>query len=92
MSVTPPTGNATSARGFAIVIAAASLFGMLGVLSRAAYDLGMEPPAFVAWRAGIGPSNRLSARSGPHSPRTPVVPPIITWRLSIGVSCTSVPG
>ena len=54
MSVTPPTGNATSARGFAIVIAAASLFGMLGVLSRAAYDLGMEPPALVAWRAGIG--------------------------------------
>ena len=54
MPVTPAQGNATPARGFAIVIAAASLFGTLGVLSRAAYELGMEPPAFVAWRAGVG--------------------------------------
>ena len=38
--------------GFAIVIAAASLFGMLGPLSRFAYDAGMEPPAVrrLAWR------------------------------------------
>jgi drug/metabolite transporter (DMT)-like permease len=41
-------------RGFAIVVGAAALFGMLGVLSRFAYDAGMEPPAFVAWRAVIG--------------------------------------
>ena len=40
--------------GFAIVIVAASLFGMLGPLSRFAYDAGMEPLPFVAWRAGIG--------------------------------------
>jgi drug/metabolite transporter (DMT)-like permease len=40
--------------GFAIVILAASLFGMLGPLSRFAYDAGMEPLAFVAWRGGIG--------------------------------------
>jgi drug/metabolite transporter, DME family len=40
--------------GFAIVIVAASLFGMLGPLSRFAYDAGMEPLAFVAWRGGIG--------------------------------------
>jgi drug/metabolite transporter, DME family len=40
--------------GFAIVIVAASLFGMLGPLSRFAYDDGMSPLAFVAWRGGIG--------------------------------------
>jgi DME family drug/metabolite transporter len=40
--------------GFAIVLAAASLFGTLGPLSRFAYDAGMEPVGFVAWRAGIG--------------------------------------
>jgi drug/metabolite transporter, DME family len=41
-------------RGFAIVLGSASLFGMLGPLSRFAYEAGMEPPAFVAWRAIIG--------------------------------------
>jgi len=41
-------------RGFAIVLASAALFGTLGPLSRFAYDAGMEPPAFVAWRAMIG--------------------------------------
>ncbi|MEP6639010.1 MAG: DMT family transporter [Chloroflexota bacterium] len=40
--------------GFAIVIVAASLFGMLGPLSRFAYDAGMEPLPFVAWRGFIG--------------------------------------
>ena len=40
--------------GFAIVLGAASLFGMLGPLSRFAYDAGMEPLSFVAWRALIG--------------------------------------
>jgi DME family drug/metabolite transporter len=40
--------------GFGIVIGAAALFGMLGPLSRFAYEAGMEPTAFVAWRALIG--------------------------------------
>jgi len=40
--------------GFGIVLGAAALFGMLGPLSRFAYDAGMEPTAFVAWRALIG--------------------------------------
>jgi len=40
--------------GFAIVLVAASLFGTLGPLSRFAYDAGMEPLPFVAWRGGIG--------------------------------------
>jgi drug/metabolite transporter (DMT)-like permease len=39
--------------GVAAVLAAASLFGLLGPLSRLAYDLGMQPVAFVAWRAAI---------------------------------------
>jgi len=39
--------------GLAVVLTAASLFGMLGPLSRFAYDAGMEPLAFVAWRAAI---------------------------------------
>ncbi len=40
--------------GSLVVIGAASLFGMLGPLSRFAYDAGMEPLSFVAWRAVIG--------------------------------------
>ena len=40
--------------GFGIVIGAAALFGTLGPLSRFAYEAGMEPTAFVAWRAFIG--------------------------------------
>jgi drug/metabolite transporter (DMT)-like permease len=39
--------------GFFIVIGSAALFGMLGPLSRFAYDLGMQPAAFVAWRAAV---------------------------------------
>jgi drug/metabolite transporter (DMT)-like permease len=48
------TSPSLTLRGFAIVIGAATLFGTLGVLSRFAYEAGMEPPAFVAWRAIIG--------------------------------------
>lgn len=40
--------------GFAIVIVAASLFGTLGPLSRFAYEAGMSPLGFVAWRGAIG--------------------------------------
>jgi DME family drug/metabolite transporter len=40
--------------GFGIVLGAAALFGTLGPLSRFAYEAGMEPAAFVAWRALIG--------------------------------------
>jgi drug/metabolite transporter, DME family len=40
-------------RGLAIVVVAASMFGMLGPLSRFAYDAGMVPLAFVSWRAAI---------------------------------------
>ena len=47
-------GQLSPFAGFAIVIAAASLFGTLGPLSRFAYEAGMEPLAFVGWRALIG--------------------------------------
>jgi drug/metabolite transporter, DME family len=47
-------GEAVPLTGLLIVVGAAALFGMLGVLSRSAYDAGMEPTAFVAWRAMVG--------------------------------------
>jgi drug/metabolite transporter (DMT)-like permease len=40
--------------GFGVVLGSAALFGMLGPLARFAYDAGMDPGAFVAWRALIG--------------------------------------
>ena len=53
-STAAASDQALPLRGFAIVIGSAALFGMLGPLSRFAYETGMEPPAFVAWRAMIG--------------------------------------
>lgn len=47
-------GETATLTGFLIVIGSASLFGMLGPLSRFVYDAGMEPTSFVAWRAMIG--------------------------------------
>lgn len=40
--------------GALIVLIGAALFGSLGVASRYAYDAGVQPFAFVAWRAGVG--------------------------------------
>jgi drug/metabolite transporter, DME family len=40
--------------GSLIVVAAAGLFATLGVLSRTAYAAGVEPFAFVTWRATVG--------------------------------------
>ena len=40
--------------GTAAVAVAACLFGTLGPTSRAAYDAGLTPLAFVLWRAAIG--------------------------------------
>jgi DME family drug/metabolite transporter len=40
--------------GAAVVLLAAGLFGSLGVGSRFAYDAGLSPFAFVAWRATVG--------------------------------------
>jgi drug/metabolite transporter, DME family len=49
-----PSRAVSPATGMAIVVGSAALFGMLGPLSRFAYDAGMEPPAFVTWRALFG--------------------------------------
>lgn len=64
---TPPAASVTTAQhgqataqsampflGFATVLGSAALFGMLGPISRFAYEAGMEPAAFVAWRGLIG--------------------------------------
>lgn len=48
------TPGRTALIGSLTVAVAASLFGMLGVLSRTAYEFGLAPFALVAWRAGIG--------------------------------------
>ncbi len=49
-----PSSTRSPIVGVAVVLTAASLFGTLGPLSRFAYEAGMEPLAFVAWRGGIG--------------------------------------
>jgi drug/metabolite transporter, DME family len=49
-----PVGGISPATGMAIVLGSAALFGTLGPLARFAYDAGMEPPAFVTWRALVG--------------------------------------
>jgi drug/metabolite transporter (DMT)-like permease len=40
--------------GSLTVVAAATGFGLLGPLARFAYDTGLDPIAFVAWRAAFG--------------------------------------
>jgi drug/metabolite transporter, DME family len=40
--------------GSLTVIAAASGFGLLGPIARFAYDAGLDPISFVAWRAAFG--------------------------------------
>ena len=57
--------------GFAVVLGAATLFGMLGPLARFAYEAGMDPGAFVAWRALIGLLGLLA---------------YVAWRLRRGVA------
>jgi drug/metabolite transporter (DMT)-like permease len=65
--------------GAVLVLTAATLFGFLGVGSRFAYDAGVQPFAFVAWRAGVGAlglmvvilllrGRRAPAPSAPASP------------------------
>ena len=55
-SVAPVVASTAHTRliGFGIVLGAAALFGTLGPLARLAYEAGMEPAGFVAWRALIG--------------------------------------
>jgi drug/metabolite transporter (DMT)-like permease len=55
--------------GSLTVVAAASGFGLLGPLARFAYDTGLEPLPFVAWRAAFG---------------TLIVAVFAAWRISRG--------
>ena len=55
--------------GSLIVVVAAAGFGMLGVLARTAYSIGLDPVAFVAWRAAFA---------------TLVVVAFASWRISRG--------
>jgi drug/metabolite transporter (DMT)-like permease len=52
-----------------LVLGAAALFGTLGVLSRAAYDAGLAPFAWTAWRAtvaAVGLWAVIAWRAGPR--------------------------
>ena len=53
-----------------LVVAAASLFGTLGPLSRTAYDAGLAPFAWVAWRAGFGAAGLWLVIAGRRGPRS----------------------
>ncbi|HEX2626907.1 MAG TPA: hypothetical protein VHL56_08380, partial [Candidatus Limnocylindrales bacterium] len=55
----PPAASAPADRGgislvgTLTVVSAACLFALLGPISRFAYELGVSPYAFVAWRSGV---------------------------------------
>ena len=55
--------------GALIVLVAAALFGALGVASRFAYDAGVQPFAFVAWRAAVGALGIGLVVAALHGPR-----------------------
>ena len=63
--------------GFVTVIGSAALFGTLGPLSRFAYDLGVDPAAWVAWRGAVGLLTLLV---------------VIAWRARSGASPVIRPG
>jgi drug/metabolite transporter (DMT)-like permease len=63
--------------GFVTVIGSAALFGTLGPLSRFAYDLGVDPAAWVAWRGAVGLLTLLM---------------VIAWRARSGASPLIRPG
>lgn len=71
----------TPALGILIVLGSAALFGALGPLSRFAYDAGMDPAAFVAWRALIGLAGLVAFIAWRH--RSAGVPVVRPWQLSM---------
>lgn len=81
MSV-PPTRSLSApspALGILIVLGSAALFGSLGPLSRFAYEAGMEPAAFVVWRAIFGLAGLLAFIAWRH--RSAGVAVVRLWRL-----------
>lgn len=74
-----PLSAPTPAMGILIVLGSAALFGALGPLSRFAYEAGMDPAAFVAWRAAIGLLGLLAFIGWRH--RAAGVAIVRPWRL-----------
>lgn len=85
-----PGSSRSPIAGVVIVVTAASLFGMLGPLSRFAYEAGMVPLGFVAWRGAIGLAATLAfvrwrvARGGERLVRARELDR--SARLSLGVA------
>jgi drug/metabolite transporter, DME family len=55
-----------------LVLVGASLFGTLGPLSKTAYDAGLAPFAWVAWRAGFGALGLWLVIAGRRGPRSSI--------------------
>jgi drug/metabolite transporter (DMT)-like permease len=88
----PPRAEARAPLiGILTVLASAALFGTLGPLARFAYDLGVGPAAWVAWRALIGFAAlaafiawRARPRAkGPSIIRFDRLPPRARWSLGV---------
>jgi drug/metabolite transporter (DMT)-like permease len=77
-------GEAPLAGALAVALGA-SLFAWLGPLSRWAYEGGMEPLPFVAWRAGIGALFLLGVVVATVGRGASFVPP---WRLEAREAAT----
>jgi drug/metabolite transporter (DMT)-like permease len=80
--------------GTLIVLAAASLFASLGVLSRTAYEAGIHPFAWVTWRAGIGTLGLAAvvvALRGPGSLTAGLLraPAATRWWLLLGIATSA---
>lgn len=80
------TERPAAVSGVLTVLVAASLFGTLGVLSRAAYGQGLGPFAFVTWRAGVGAlvlwgSVLVGRRRGGRLLSWPAIPIRARWAL-----------
>jgi drug/metabolite transporter (DMT)-like permease len=52
-AIPDPNAARSPLLGSLTVVLAATLFSLLGVLSRFAYDLGVTPYGFVTWRSGV---------------------------------------
>ena len=82
-----PAARPTPVLGFLTVLGSAALFGTLGPLSRFAYELGVEPAAWVAWRALIGLLTLgifIAWRARSRTDPVPVVRPRQVPRRAIG--------
>jgi drug/metabolite transporter (DMT)-like permease len=81
-SVDPPlTVAPLPLLGVLTVLGSAALFGTLGPLSRFAYDLGVGPAAWVAWRALIGLLALVGFIAWRSRSRRAAAPAVRLWHL-----------